>query len=203
MAADLTASNLVLIPLAGALAALAHHYAPRPEKPALTRALAKPALLGLSWAGAMLWAARPSLDGFKTTLNEAPGLALFTGGLIFAHLFILTIFSDILGVLGDRIFGRPTVPSSLGDPALRRFLYFFLAAWALGLTLASAWGPVPPALTLLMAGVGPIYNLPLVRRLSPGPGYRPAADLNPPDYRLEALLFGQLPAAGLVLWLWS
>jgi 4-hydroxy-3-methylbut-2-enyl diphosphate reductase len=197
----LAADNLNLIPLAGGLAALAHHSIPRPEKPALTRALAKPALLGLSWAGAMLWAARPGLDGLKTTFQAAPGLALFAGGLVFAHLFILSIFSDILGVRGDRIFGRPTLPSRLSDPALRRLLYCFLAAWALGLALAAALGPVPPALALLMAGAGPFYNLPLVRRLSPGPGRRAPADLA--DYRLEALLFGQLPAAGLALWLCS
>jgi len=193
--------DLNLIPLAGGLAALAHHYVPRPERPALTRALAKPALLGLGWAGAMLWAARPGLDGLRTTFETAPGLALFAGGLIFAHLFILTIFSDILGVRGDRIFGRPTLPSSLGDPALRRLLYCFLAAWALGLALATARGPVPPGLALSMACAGPLYNLPLVRHLSPALGHRHPAGLT--GYRLEALLFGQLPAAGLALWLWS
>ena len=196
-------SSLYFLPLAGGLAVLAHHYVPRPEKPALTRALAKPALLGLSWSTAMLWAARPGLEGFSATIRAAPGLALFAGGLIFAHIFILTIFDDILGVRGDRVFGRPTLPSSLSDSALRCFLYCFLAAWALALGLASALGPVPPALALFMASAGPLYNWPLVRRLSPGPGRKPAADLNLPDYRLEALLFGQLPAAGLVLWQWT
>jgi hypothetical protein len=136
-------------------------------------------------------------------MRAAPGLAIFAGGLIFAHIFILTIFNDILGVRGDRIFGRPTLPSNLSGPALRRFLYFFLAAWVLGLVLAAnARVPVPPLLAFLMFCTGPLYNLPLVRRLSPGPGQKPAADLDLPAYRLEALLFGQLPAAGLILWQW-
>ncbi|MDR2934257.1 MAG: 4-hydroxy-3-methylbut-2-enyl diphosphate reductase [Candidatus Adiutrix sp.] len=194
-------SGLNLVALAGGLAALAHHYVPRPEKPALTRALGKPALLGLGWAGAILWAARPGWDGLRTTLHTAPGPALFAGGLIFAHLFIVAVFSDILGVRGDRIFGRPTLPSSLGAQALRRLLYSFLAAWALGLALAAAWGLVSSALAFFMAVVGPLYNLPLVRLLGQEPGRKPAADLDPPDYCLEALLFGQLPAAGIALWL--
>jgi len=202
MAPAFSGSGLNWLPLAGILAVLAHHYAPRPEKPALSRALAKPAILGLSWGAAMLWAARPGLEGLSATVRVAPGLALFAGGLIFAHIFILTIFNDILGVRGDRVFGRPTLPSSLSGPALRRFLYFFLAAWAFGLALAAS-GPVPPALAFLMFCTGPLYNLPLVRRLSPGPGRKHAADLDLPDYRLEALLFGQLPAAGLILWQWS
>jgi hypothetical protein len=193
-------SPLNLLPLVGGLAVLAHHYAPRPEKPALTRALAKPALLGLSWAWAMVWAVRPGLDGLKTTLEAEPGPALFAGGLIFAHIFILAIFSDILGVRGDRIFGRPTLPSSLGDLALRRLLYCFLAAWTLGLFLAAARGLIPPFPALFLACAGPLYNLPLLRSLSPGPRGKPAAGMA--DYRLEALLFVQLPAAGLTLWLW-
>jgi hypothetical protein len=82
-------------------------------------------------------------------------------------------------------------------------LYSFLAAWALGLALAAAWGLAPSALIFLMAVVGPLYNLPLVRRLGPGSGRKPAADHDPPDYCLEALLFGQLPAAGLMLCLYS
>jgi len=197
LAAQLTAPGLLLVAGAGGLAVLAHHYAPRPEKPALIRALAKPILLGLSWAAAMLWAAHPSLDGLMTIMGANPGLVLFAGGLVFAHIFILSIFSDVLGVRGDRIFGRPTLPSHLSDRALRRLLHGFLAVWALGLATA---GPLATAGLLFLSG--PLYNLPLARRLVPGPGCRGSVDL--PDFRFEVLLFGQLPASAFILWLlWS
>jgi 4-hydroxybenzoate polyprenyltransferase len=147
----------------------------------------------------MLWAARPGWEGFKTTLSTSPGPALFFGGLIFAHIFVLAILSDVLGVQGDRIFGRPTLPSHLSGPALNRLLHGFLAVWALG--LAAGIRLNPPLLTGLLLLSGPLYNLPLVRRLVPGPGRRGLADL--PDYRFEALLFGQLPASGFAFWLCS
>ena len=203
LAATLLISPGLLLPaLAGYLATLAHHYAPRPEKPALARALAKPALLGLGWGAAMLWAVRPSFEGLKITLQSAPGPSLLLGGLIFAHVFVLAILNDVLGVRGDRIFGRPTLLSRLGGPALRRLLHGFLAVWALALAAALATDsrPVPPPLIGLLFLTGPLYNLPLVRRLVPGPGKGKPADL--PDCRFEAILFGQLPASALVLCLW-
>ncbi|MDR3038702.1 MAG: 4-hydroxy-3-methylbut-2-enyl diphosphate reductase [Candidatus Adiutrix sp.] len=201
-AAGLTAPGLALVALGGGLALLAHQFAPRPEKPALSRALAKPALLSLGWASAIIWAARPDPAGLWFTFRVAGGPALFTGGLIFGHLFVLAILSDILGVRGDRIFGRPTLPSILGDQALRRLLHSFLSAWTLALALAAALG-APPLLAALMFLSGPGYNFFLVRRLRPEPGRRGAAGPELYGFQFEAAMFGQLLAASLLAGLWN
>lgn len=194
---------LIIISLSGWLTLIAHQFTPRPMQPTLSRALAKPGLLALSWTLAIIWAAQPPTTtsdsfSFPANLNLA---ALSASGIVWAQVFILAILTEVLGVQGDRIFGRPTLPTILGEITLKRFLNAFLVIWAGGLTIGWVLGALP-SLALGLIFSGPLYNYFLLKLIFSKPERR---KLNPvlDGFLFEALIFNQLLLTGLTTFLWA
>ncbi len=199
----MTSLALIIISLGGWLILTVHQFTPRPKQPALSRALAKPGLLALSWALAIIWAAQPPTTtsysfSFPSNLNSA---TLGASGVVWAQIFILAILTEVLGVQGDRIFGRPTLSTILGEVTLKRFLNTFLAIWAGGLTIGWALGALP-SLALWLIFNGPLYNYFLLKLIFSKPERR---KLNPilDGFLFEALIFSQLLLTGLTALLWA
>ena len=114
---------------------------------------------------------------------------------------------DVLAAQGDRIFGRPTLPSVFGEKAARRLLEMFLAAWTAGLALGWAL-KLLPSLALLMIITGPFYCFLLLKPLFPDHNEEKRSGLkalNPSlyGYHFEALMYGQLLLTGLVVFIWT
>ncbi len=182
------------------LAALVYQFLPRPQgRPSLPRTLAGPTLWAGGWAALLVWINLPPAPGAAAWAGLWP--ALFTGGALFGYLFVVAVLGDVLGVQGDRIFGRPTLPTVFGEKAARRLVTAFLAVWALGLALGAAQGWLPGLAWGLIAA-GPLYNFFLLRPLFPDPA---RDDLSPSLHgvRFEALRHLPLALTGLAAWLWT
>lgn len=181
------------------LAALLHQFIPRPDgRASLGRALLGPALLAGGWGAAMVWAAGPAPANGPELVT-----AIFAGGAAFGQVLALAIIGDVLAVQGDRLFGRPTLPTAFGEKATRRLLTGFLLAWSLWLAVGLALHYLPAMAGLLIIS-GPVYNFLLLKHIFPsqevnsensGGGRGPAA-LH--GFYFEALVWGQLLLAGLM-----
>ena len=182
--------------------ALAHQFIPRPQsaREPLARTLLGPALLAAGWGVAMVWAAHPETPWWPLKSGLGPE-ALLAGGAVFGHIFALGLMGDVQAAQGDRIFGRPTLPTVFGEKATRRLLSGFLVVWAVWLLAGWAFG-VLPSLAGWMILTGPVYNLALLRPLFPDPerGDKIMAFYG---YHFEALMYGQLLATGLAALFWS
>lgn len=201
LAAHLAGPPAPLILALSWLAALGHQFIPRPEgRPSLGRTLLGPILLGLGWGAAMVWSVSAQGSGAWLPSGLDPAAAVLAGGAAFGHIFSLAVMGDVLAVQGDRIFGRPTLPTVFGEKAARRLLTVFLGGWALWLSLGWALGLLPSLAGLLIIS-GPLYNLLLLRPLfqSRGAGLNPALF----GFHFEALMYGQLLLTGLWTWLWT
>ena len=189
------------------LAALFHLLAPRPKgRPSLGRALLGPFLLALGWAAVMVLAALPPQTSFWPGWPQALK-AIFAGGAVFGHLFALGVMGDVLAAHGDRIFGRPTLPTVFGEKAAKRILQAFLLIWALALLAGWAAG-LAPSLAGLLVVSGPLYNFLLLGPLFPNGGEErelTGGAHNPAlfGFYFEAIMYGQLLLTGLLLFLWN
>lgn len=201
LAAYLSGPPIPLILALTWLAALGHQFVPRPDgRPSLTRTLLGPILLGAGWGALMVWAATIGDSGDWLPMFFNPVSAVLAGGAAFGHIFVLAVMGDVLAVQGDRIFGRPTLPTVFGEKAARRLLSSFLGGWALWLALGWISGFLPPLAGLMIIS-GPLYNLLLLRPLfqSQGVGLNPALF----GFHFEALMYGQLILTGLWVMLWN
>ncbi len=153
----------------------------------LRRALGGPALVAAGWAVMICLAAGPwPLDA------ELWPKLLLTAGAVFGHLFVLAVMGDVVAAQGDRIFGRPTLPTVCGLKRTRRLLELFILLWALALAAGAAAGLLPPLAWLLILS-GPVYNAALLKPL-----FRSQVVYG---CRFEALIFGQLLLGGLMAYL--
>jgi|GEM_PF-398678 len=182
------------------LAALGHQFMPRPGgRPSLGRTLLGPILLGAGWGSMLVWAVSTMGSGAWLPTDLDLPAAVLAGGAVFGHLFVLAVMGDVLALQGDRIFGRPTLPTVFGEKAARQLLTAFLGGWALWLSLGWALDLLPPLAGLMIIS-GPLYNLLLLRPLfqSQGEGLNPALF----GFHFEALMYGQLLLTGLGAGLW-
>lgn len=178
------------------LVVLVFQFAPRPQvRASLSRTLAAPMLLAGGWAVAMVWSNLPSGTGW----SWVP--ALFCLGTVWGYIFILALLVDVLGVQGDRIFGRPTLPTVLGEKYTRRLITTIIILWSLVLVTGAATGWLS-SLAWLLIGTGPIYNLFLLQFIFTNAARQ---DLSPGlhGYYFEALMYAQLVLTGLATVLWS
>ena len=165
-----------LIPRPGPLSTL-------PGKLLFVRPFVKPFVISCAWAVTMV------LPGF---LAETPLVffnkynwagPIFGFSFVFINIFILVTMMEVLGLQGDRILGRPTVPATLGIKTCRKILQTLLIVW--GVLIASAvFFQLAPPIALLLIATGPLYNAFLLRPLFKNPGLY--------GYRFETLLYGQL-----------
>ncbi len=205
-AAMMMGPKMMLLALLCWLAAFFHLLAPRPKgRPSLRRVLLGPLILALAWSAAMVLASWPPPAAWPEVETLAEGL--FTGGAVFGPLFALSLMGDILAAQGDRIFGRPTLPTVFGEKPTKRLLQGFSAAWALGLLSGWAMGLLP-SLALLMIITGPFYNFVLLKTLFPGEeGEESSTETshNPAlfGFYFEALMYGQLLLTGLTVLIWN
>lgn len=182
------------------LVVLAYQFAPRPKvRASLARTLAAPVLLAGGWAVAMVWANLPTLPPeLEAWSREAALFCLWT---VLGHIFVLAILMDVLGVQGDRIFGRPTLPTVLGEKKTSHLLTVILLLWSLGL-VAGATTAQLPSLAWLIIVSGPIYNFLLLKLIfADSTGHELSPSLH--GYFFEALMYGQLCLAGLLAGIWS
>lgn len=171
-------------------AAAAYLFLPRPGSLSLVRALGSPLVLSAGWAALITAAALPSTS--FATGQWLP--AFFVAGSVFGHIFVLSLLADVLGAQGDRIFGRPTLPTIFGEKVTRRLLTGFLLIWAAFLALGLSTNNLPhPAVLLLLSG--PLYNFLLIPPL-----FKHSALYG---FYFEALMFSQLLLSGLLVSLWQ
>ena len=195
LAAWLGGASLPPVLLTAWVAALLYLFVHRPHGErtlSLGRTLASPVLLAGGWAILMLTAALP-----WPLWNDVcwPRL-VFAGGTVFGPIFVLSVMIDVIGAQGDRIFGRPTLPTIYGEKITRRLLEIFLMIWAAGLLIGIGGGFLPGLAWLLILS-GPVYNAFLLNPLFRNPGIY--------GFHFEALMLGQLLFTGLMvlLWIWN
>ncbi|MDL2226130.1 4-hydroxy-3-methylbut-2-enyl diphosphate reductase [Deltaproteobacteria bacterium OttesenSCG-928-M10] len=187
-------ANLIAVLLTAWLAALIYLFLPRPHGAhslSLGRTLVGPAALAGGWALLMVTAGSawpPQWNGYGLLR------AVFVIGAVFGPIFVLSVMGDVIGAQGDRIFGRPTLPTVYGEKTTRRLLEIFLLAWAAALAVG-ALGGFLPGLAWLMILSGPVYNAFLLNPLFRNPGIY--------GFHFEALLYGQLILTGLMVILWT
>lgn len=159
----------------------------RPPAFGLRRTLGGPALVAAGWTIMICLVAGPWPLGAELW----PEL-LLTAGAVFGHLFVLAVMGDVVAAQGDRIFGRPTLPTVCGLKRTRRLLEIFILMWALVLAAGAGTGLLPPLAWLLILS-GPVYNAALLKPL-----FRSQVVYG---CRFEALIFGQLLLGGLMAYL--
>jgi 4-hydroxy-3-methylbut-2-enyl diphosphate reductase len=106
---------------------------------------------------------------------------------------VRTAFFDILDMQGDRLVGKETIPTLLGEKRSLRMLKGMLAVLIAGLPLAAALGPLP-ALNFLLI-LCPAAMLAILFAWEKG--------FILPGIRLEFLVESHLVLAGLIALVWG
>jgi 4-hydroxy-3-methylbut-2-enyl diphosphate reductase len=107
--------------------------------------------------------------------------------------FVRTAFFDILDMQGDRLVGKETIPTLLGEKRSLRLLKGMLAVLVVGLPLVGALGPLS-ALNFLLA-VCPAAMFAILLAWEKG--------FILPGIRLEFLVESHLVLAGLMALAWG
>ena len=148
---------------------------------------AKTVLITMAWG--VVTAVLPPISVFGTLRITDAFIFAWSAGLV----FVRTAFFDILDMQGDRLVGKETIPTLLGEKRSLRMLKGMLAVLVAGLPLAGALGPLP-ALNLLLI-LCPAAMLAVLFAWEKG--------LILPGIRLEFLVESHLVLAGLIALVWG
>ncbi len=147
----------------------------------------KTILIAMAWG--VVTAVLPALSFFGDPRVDHLPIFLWTAGLV----FVRTAFFDILDMQGDRLVGKETIPTLLGEQRSLRLLKGFLIALAAGLPLMSAVGALP--LMAIALALCPAAMIAILFAFEKG--------LILPGLRLEFLVESHVALAGVIALLWG
>ena len=174
-------------------------FAPRPVLAAgLNRTIISQISLAGALALAMIWANLPEPMDFPGAILTTE--VAFVFWILVGPMFVLSTLMDVLGVQGDLVFARPTLPSVFGEKITRAFLAGFLGVGSVVIVLGAVTANLPSLAWLILLS-GPVYNFLLLKLIFPSPARH---DLSPSlhGFYFEALMYGQLLLTGALTWLW-
>lgn len=147
----------------------------------------KTVLIALAWGA--VTAALPPVSVFGAYRATDALIFLWAAALV----FVRTAFFDILDMQGDRLVGKETIPTLLGEKRSLRLLKRLLAGLVVGLPVASALTPLPVfAVTLALC---PAAMFAVLLAFEKG--------LMLPGVRLEFLVESHLVLAGVLALAWG
>jgi 4-hydroxy-3-methylbut-2-enyl diphosphate reductase len=147
----------------------------------------KTVLIAVAWG--VVAAVLPALSFFGGLRADHVLIFLWTAGLV----FVRTAFFDILDMQGDRLVGKETIPTLLGELRSMRLLKGALVGLAAGLPLLGALGALPPLAVPLALCPAAMFAILIA--------YERGAIL--PGIRLEFLVESHVALAGVIALLWG